>query len=969
MAERSRTRRFARWVVAHRAPVAAALLLATAFFAYPVVNAACDALGRPLPGARVRIGGDPNALLPEHAFLRAQRAFAGSFGGSSLVALVVRVDSGTIFRPEVLAAIHGITRELDGAGLAPEAPPYPVDHDRVRSLTHPSTRILSTAADGAVEQRLAVAQLPETQAEAESLRQQLRSRPPAGYARLVSEDERAALVSAGFVTERLAPRAVQEGVFAHVGAIAERWEARVPGLRVFASGGPMERGWVFAHAGEILALLAASLAAILLLLWLCFRRWHGVLVPAVTAGVTAVWGLGFAGWLGIRFDPLVLVIPLLITARAISHTVQMSERFFEDYALALPRLGDPGRARDEAAASAMGGLLVPGTLGVVTDAAGLLVILVTSVPQMRDLALFGAFWVAAIVVTVEVLQPVLLSLLPPPRDHRHVPPRFAQRFARFTAALATHRVGRWAVAGSSVALLVGCTAFAFSHASIGTRGAGSPLFWSGAPLQRRHGRGRRALRRRGCAGGLRRGRPTPRLYRSPAPIHAMDDLERTMARATPLGRLGLAGAARCAGLWRANHFGDPKWEYRAAPTPATVRALIFQLRQDGPPGALRPFLSDDGRRAQVSLYYPGSLAARRSMRHVAAARDFVRAHPLGRVTPAPRAGPRRSRGARGNDRDRWLDRLHYFARSDAAAAAATRCRVEALRRGGRAAAGARRAARRRPARLDRGVPQRRGRDRTSPGTPGDVDQWWESSGARRARAAGARGAPAGGRSRGRPRASGHRVVRPTGELDPRCGEGCWPAAAWGVLAAVNEEVERSHVANLSLIFAAIFGLHSLTYRSLVSGAILLLQLGVASVAGAGGAGPGAAWASTCTPCPCSRWGSASGSTTPSTSSTASARRPAAGGDDRRRHPPRGGAAPGAAVCITATTADPRPWLLVGLLGAALPGRDGRPAGGADGAEHAGRRAGRARLHGDPPPRPRSPLIRRRPRVAPSAGPR
>ena len=123
----------------------------------------------------------------------------------------------------------------------------------------------------------------------------------------------------------------------------------------------MERGWVFAHTGEILALLAASLAAILLLLWLVFRRWHGVLVPAVTAGVTAIWGLGFAGWLGIRFDPLVLVIPLLITARAISHTVQMSERFFEDYARALPRLGDAARARDEAAATAMGGLFVPGT--------------------------------------------------------------------------------------------------------------------------------------------------------------------------------------------------------------------------------------------------------------------------------------------------------------------------------------------------------------------------------------------------------------------------------------------------------------------------------------------------------------------------------------------------------------------------------------------------------------------------------
>ena len=60
--------------------------------------------------------------------------------------------------------------------------------------------------------------------------------------------------------------------------------------------------------------------------------------------MTVIWGLGFTGWVGITFDPLILVIPMIITARAVSHTVQMAERFFEDYEIMLPQYGDPDRA-------------------------------------------------------------------------------------------------------------------------------------------------------------------------------------------------------------------------------------------------------------------------------------------------------------------------------------------------------------------------------------------------------------------------------------------------------------------------------------------------------------------------------------------------------------------------------------------------------------------------------------------------
>jgi hypothetical protein len=51
----------------------------------------------------------------------------------------------------------------------------------------------------------------------------------------------------------------------------------------------------------------------------------------------------------------------------------------------------------------------------------------------------------------------------------------------------------------------------------------------------------------------------------------------------------------------------------------------------------------------------------------------------------------------------------------------------------------------------------------------------------------------------------------------------------GILAAIDDEVERSHVANIVLIFLVIFTLHSITYQSVPSGFIILLQIATATM--------------------------------------------------------------------------------------------------------------------------------------------
>ena len=102
-------------------------------------------------------------------------------------------------------------------------------------------------------------------------------------------------------------------------------------------------------------IFALTLVVSVLLLWAYFRRFYGVFLPMSGALVNVIWGLGFAAWVGYNLDPLVLVVPMLLTARAISHSVQFVERFYEEY----EALGD----KDEACIRSMAELLLPGTLG------------------------------------------------------------------------------------------------------------------------------------------------------------------------------------------------------------------------------------------------------------------------------------------------------------------------------------------------------------------------------------------------------------------------------------------------------------------------------------------------------------------------------------------------------------------------------------------------------------------------------
>jgi predicted RND superfamily exporter protein len=857
-----KTRRIADFVVDHAGAVAALLCLVTLFFAYPVLNAALSALGHPLPGPAVRVNTSARDLFPDHRFIHAQDKFEGFFGNASPVALTVIVENGTIFEPESLAKLKRITDALDGHGfdshiaernaLADELeaagiedldeireeldrayPPYPVNHDQTRSLIHRSTSMSVTEADGSTHFEPLVKEMPTTRAEAEALRDRVLTHRPDVLGQLLTLDTKAALVSVQFVTDRLSNTQIYQSIFDHVQGIVE--SEQDANHRIYVVGAPLVTGWVLHHAWEMVASILGAGVLIFFLLWAYFRRLHGVVIPLFAAGVTAIWGLGFTGWMEIAFDPLVLVIPMLITARAISHTVQMAERFFEDYEGLQDQFEDREDAKREAAKTAMAELIVPGSLGILTDVAGLLVILVTTIPQMRNLGIFGAFWVASIVFTVEILHPVLITLLPAPRHAAHFTPRWMNRFMIAIGSAATHPRGRWVIALGTVMIFVSATYIVLTQSVIGESRPGTSLFWPDHPVNV-------AVRVLGERFG---GADTLVIYaegdrrqavEGQRVLATMERLERKLRSETGASRsFSLVDLVKAVNQ-RFNH-GDPRFAF--VPSGSFTRTWIFQARQGSPPGALRPLITDDGRSASLTLFYPDHKGDT-IRRAIATADRFIEENPIG-VVSIRLDGDHGRPDQPFHHPDRLEDFLYYML-GPLLPVRSHSLRVRVRNGDGFEAVDVHSVSDDLPSWLesfrddaldaydDAEASAVNGRIFTWPEhledwQPGDVDEWWDSD------ELGLRAVAVGEDAlivHDLRQPDGVPTYQPT-QAYSRGVQFVLAGGLMGMLAAVNDEVERSHLANISLIFAVIFVLHSLTYRSILSGGIILLQIATATL--------------------------------------------------------------------------------------------------------------------------------------------
>ncbi|MGE0519958.1 MAG: RND family transporter [Candidatus Binatia bacterium] len=447
-------KRLGELLIAFRLPVLIVVSLLTGFFAYHA--------------SQLKLVTSFADLLPQdHPYIQIHNRFSSSFGGANNIMIMLEVRDGTVFTPETLNKIWRMTQAVDKL--------YGVNHNQIESIAHRTVRYLKVAAGGTMRAQPVMLGEVKTPEEAAAIRRIVHNAENI-YGLLISLDDKAALIRANFIEGQLDYRRIFEEMNA---TVIEPFEDA--NTTIYAAGEPRLYGWVYRYAGEIKYIFIATTLVLWVLLYLYFRDWRGALRPTISGVFSAIWGLGFMHLIGFSLDPLVLVIPFFITARAVSHSVQMHDRYYETYG----RTGD----KHEAIIDAFAELFVPTFSGILTDAFGVLVILLVPIVLLQKLAIGAWFWIMTIIVAELLLNPIIYHYLAPPRlDIIHA--RERGRFKRVIDASVTavlSPAGRKATYAIT-ALTIVVSAYFWRSLIIGDPTSASPILRADAPYNVSHER-------------------------------------------------------------------------------------------------------------------------------------------------------------------------------------------------------------------------------------------------------------------------------------------------------------------------------------------------------------------------------------------------------------------------------------------------------------------------------------------------
>ncbi len=370
-------KKFSELIVRHRVSILILIGLITAFFLYECTHLTLKA--------------DFNSLLPQkHPFIKVHNMIRNIFGGANQVLIMVQVRKGDIFNQKTLEKVQWITREAE---KIPGVDPY-----KIRSLASSKLKDFKFSAGSMAINTLMFPDLPKNDQEMQELKDKIFSNPRY-YGQYVAYDSKKTLVMVDFFEQDLD----YNTIFKMLSSIREHTEDE---NHIISIGGePMHMGYVYQSTPEVLGIIAVTICAVIIMLFVYYRSMRAVIAPLLAAAISTVWGLGFMGLMRYNLDPLILVIPFFLALMTVPHAMQCITRFMEEY--------EQVRNMKQAAAQTIEALFLPGVTSVVTDALGIALVAIASIPILIDIAITSVFWcIAAATILSLIMTPLLLSFIP-----------------------------------------------------------------------------------------------------------------------------------------------------------------------------------------------------------------------------------------------------------------------------------------------------------------------------------------------------------------------------------------------------------------------------------------------------------------------------------------------------------------------------------------------------------------------------
>jgi predicted RND superfamily exporter protein len=334
-------------------------------------------------------------LPQDHEYIRTFFEYQDQLFGSNRVIVVLRARDGDIWNPGFMTRLHALT---DAVFFLPG-----VDRRTVTSLWTPNTRYFEITEEGMIADDVIPADvLPDRLSPADLALIRDNVIKGAYVGRLVANDYSAAMVTAELLG--IDPRTEEKLDYL---TLASRLEAEIrrpytdAEFDVHILGFVTLVGQIADGASSVVRFFGLAFLLTAGAVYYYARAWILTFLPLFCSLISVVWQFGAIQLMGFGLDPLAILVPFLVFSIGVSHGVQQINLIAKEIC--------NGADSQTAARRSFSGLLVPGTMALVTDLVGFATLVLVPIAMIQELGITALVGVGFKIVTNLVLLPVLAS--------------------------------------------------------------------------------------------------------------------------------------------------------------------------------------------------------------------------------------------------------------------------------------------------------------------------------------------------------------------------------------------------------------------------------------------------------------------------------------------------------------------------------------------------------------------------------
>lgn len=329
-----------------------------------------------------------------HEYIATFQEYRNDVLGANRLNIVVKARHGSIWNAQALKRIYEVTQAVT---YLPN-----VQRLGVSSIWTPNSFVNEITEEGFRADPLIDSTITPEQLTPDAIANIRRATSQGGFlGTLVSRDETSAMITAELLEFDADNHKLDYVAYNHLLEDRIRAKFEDADFEIQIIGFAKQIGDIADGARSVLKFCAIALVlTAFAVYWYC-RSLRFTLLPIVCSLTSLVWQFGTLRLLGFGLDPLGVLVPFLVFAIGVSHGVQQINF--------IVRQISQGRSNYDACRDSFTGLLIPGTLALVTAFVSFVTLLLIPIPMVRELAITASLGVAYKIVTNLVMLPVAAS--------------------------------------------------------------------------------------------------------------------------------------------------------------------------------------------------------------------------------------------------------------------------------------------------------------------------------------------------------------------------------------------------------------------------------------------------------------------------------------------------------------------------------------------------------------------------------